>query len=78
MRQQRSGATAWRSKTGTSVLLSSFRAISIGCPMAAPMPCIAAWISMLYSRKPEARDRSGVGSPWRAHQYDQSASHPRS
>ena len=47
MRQQRSGASAWRSKTGTSVLLSSSRAISMGRPMAAPIPCIAASTSML-------------------------------
>ena len=39
MRQQRSGASAWRSKRGTSILLSSSRAMSIERPMAAPMPC---------------------------------------
>ena len=47
MRQQRSGASAWRSKRGTRALLSSSRAMSIERPMAAPMPCTAAWTSML-------------------------------
>ena len=45
MRQPRSGASARRSKSGTSVRLSSSRASSIGRPMAAPGPVTAAWTS---------------------------------
>ena len=59
MRQQRSGASAWRSKTGTSVLLSSSRAISIGRPTAAPMPCTAA----LDQHAVEAEARGPATSP---------------
>ena len=36
--------------------------------MAAPSPFAAAWTSIEYRRKPEARERSGVGWPWRANQ----------
>ena len=46
IRQQRSGAFSWRSKSGTSVRFSSSFAISIGRPMAAPSPLAAAWTSI--------------------------------
>ena len=46
IRQQRSGASSWRSKSGTRIRRSSSWAISIGRPMAAPSPLAAAWISM--------------------------------
>ena len=46
IRQQRSGASSWRSKSGTRVRFSSSWAISIGRPMAAPSPLAAAWISI--------------------------------
>ena len=46
IRQQRSGASSWRSKSGTRVRFSSSRAISIGRPMAAPSPLAAAWTSI--------------------------------
>ena len=46
IRQQRSGASSWRSKSGTRIRRSSSWAISIGRPMAAPSPFAAAWTSM--------------------------------
>ena len=59
MRQQRSGASAWRAKRGTSVRVASSRAISIGRPTAAPMPCTAACTSMLRKRK-----KKGSNDDW--------------
>ena len=46
IRQQRSGASFWWSKSGTRIRRSSSWAISIGRPMAAPSPLAAAWISI--------------------------------
>ena len=46
IRQQRSGASSWRSKSGTSVRFSSSLAINMGRPMAAPSPLAAACTSI--------------------------------
>ena len=46
IRQQRSGASCWWSKSGTRTHRSSSWAISIGRPMAAPSPFAAAWTSI--------------------------------
>ena len=60
IRQQRSGASARRAKSGTSVRLSSSRAISIGRPMAAPSPVTAAWTSTRARPSATHRIRHGI------------------